>query len=425
MARGILEITEAQKNRLGFYNDLPPDPFDIEIRAWFVQEGDVVPGTVDPDTGTVRGGNILSLLAQKGEKDIEAVGPEINARIIKILVPAGTIVSVDLRKEPLRLAEIELVETTADTPIIGPPPKPDGGPVRASPRTRRLAREMGVDLSTVKITGTSILREADLRDEKSTNTTTPNMPPSAYMPVSPTILQRTTAEEMRKAQLMPLAGDSVDVDVRALLKLREDLKGHVQKTYGLKLRLEHFFIASCAWLLSQNEFRALNARWYEEGAHKEIRLYKNVHIGLAISMPSEKAGGIFSGLATPTIRCAETLRFLEVIRETERLVSAAGSTGRLTVEDMSDPTFIINNVGAPVSWRGEEYLGGEDPHPLLISRIASGIAFGAVRASGDERRMRVAFRFDHRVMNGREPISFLRVLQHYLLMHPERIPLLK
>lgn len=164
-----LDIDTQTKIRLGFYKDIT-DVVDIAVVEWFKKEGDIIGAIEDPDTGNITGDPILRINSAKGKKVIEGIGDEIGARISKILIPAGEIVTIDIREEPFRPAELELVRKTSvqeskDKSIVSPK-EPDSisgnektkaaknraentNAIRISPLARAVAEEHGISLEDV------------------------------------------------------------------------------------------------------------------------------------------------------------------------------------------------------------------------------------------------------------------------------------
>lgn len=109
MGETYLDIDARTKGRLGFYKDIT-DVVDIQVLEWFKKEGDVIGAIEDPDTGNITGEPILHISSAKGKKIIEGIGDEIGARIFKILIPAGEMVTIDIREEPFRPAKLDTAD---------------------------------------------------------------------------------------------------------------------------------------------------------------------------------------------------------------------------------------------------------------------------------------------------------------------------
>lgn len=153
------EITLETKVRLGSYKDEVGE-IDVEIVKWHKKVGDIIESEEDPDTGSITGEVVVELSSSKGLIEVEAVGWEIGARIVEILIPEGEEVTIDLREKPLRLAVLEvdgdaLSEESLDfvqeseSPPEDETVEPGHESVTISPAVRKTAREQGIDLDEV------------------------------------------------------------------------------------------------------------------------------------------------------------------------------------------------------------------------------------------------------------------------------------
>lgn len=315
--------------------------------------------------------------------------------------------------------------------------KPDV--IRAVPAARQKAREAKIDISAIQGSGEyDTITVSDVEKILDAKREAP-----AEKPVSPDVYhgiavrrfalsrrREAIAKNMQEAWRMPIAGGSVDVDPASLLQLREKLKGPFERDYGVKLRLEYFIVKACAHLLA-SEFPILNSCWQEE--QRTVLLYQDVNVGITVAMPPEITESGISELAIPVIHTANEKTVAQIANEAHALIAAA-LAGKPSPGSESGLTFIVNNVGAPVSWRGMDFAGDEYPSPIPAPGTAAILAFGAVRqewqgppshkaTEGQGKRMALTIRFDHRVCDGSEPIRFLRALG-YLIENPEQILLL-
>ncbi len=450
-----LEITLDTKERLGFYQEVT-DAVDVEIIEWFKKPGDVIGSIEDPDTLTVEGEPIVKGESAKGVFILKAMGWEIGARIVEILISEGERITIDLRKESLKLALLEVKtditekpqpETTGTIKEEKPPQRitplareliEDLGvkieaeeektirlnDVLASPVVRRRARELGIDLTGVRGSGPEgIITERDLEKivkERKVIELRPPVPEEGEVEViRPSLRRLTIAKNMAKAWIAPQASAGIDIDASALIEYRERMKDAFEKLHGIKLRYDYLFAAACAWLLTQKEFRILNGRWVERDGKAFIELYRHVNIGIATAIPPSLTKSGFSELVTPVIKNADRLSFIELAKRANKLIDDAIS-GNPKPEDQMGATFTVNNTGSPVEWRGIHFSGDEFPGPIFPPDTGAILSFGAVREEVGRKRMRIALCFDHRLCDGFEVKLFLRALQ-WLIEHPEQI----
>lgn len=225
----------------------------------------------------------------------------------------------------------------------------------ASPLARKIAAEKGIDLSTLHGTGPSgrIVRKdveqapaATAQPDssaKSTKAAAESAP--APMPVDIELSDRTvTLNNMRgtiarrlveSKQTIPHYQVTVSVRLDALLSLREQLNDQLEEQ-GVKLSVNDFLVRACAVAMHRHPF--VNSSWNPKGP--AIDLHGRVNIGVAIALPEERGGG----LVVATIRDADRQGLRYISSETKRLAKKAREKG-LTIEEMSDSTFTISNLG--------------------------------------------------------------------------------
>lgn len=474
MSKKFFDITLATWKRLGLYKKIT-GPTYVEVEEWYLKPGDRITGVVDPDTNMMQGSSILRVDAAKGVKDIVATKEEIGGVLTEILIPEGRRVRVDLRNEPLRLGVIEMPDAAGQDAhvkeIISPPKReigldqpatplarelakdlgvtlpaidtiarvcdivcavPDVLPasdILAAPATRALAKDIGIRLEEVHGSGMrGLIMSGDVLALKETyaavETDNKKVPQQIQTDdevevISIPLSHLAVAENLQRAWQAPLASPGIDINPAPLLALRAKMRERFKQVHGIGLRLEYFVAAACAWLLTQEEVKILNARWVEDKEDSRIELYKQVNIGIAVAVLPPASRGKFSSLLTPVVKRANEKSFVQLAKEADRIIRDAVE-GRAAAEDQAGATFIVNNTGSPVQWKWGHAAGDEFPDPIIAPDTAALLAFGAVRDVGDEKRMRLRLRFDHRIVNGYEVKLFIRMLQA-LLEEPEQI----
>lgn len=474
MSKKFFDITLATWKRLGLYKKIT-GPTYVEVEEWYLKPGDRITGIVDPDTGIMQGGNILRVDAAKGVKDIAATKEEIGGVLTEILIPEGKRVRVDLRQEPLRLGviempdeagqdahakeivsesrrEIELAQPatplarelaedlgmtlpTSDTIVRvddivrAVPDVLRASDIFAAPATRVLAKDIGVRLQGVHGSGMHglimprdvlALKEVYIAPETDNQKAPQQIQTDDEVEVISIPLSHIAmAENLQRAWSAPLASPGIDINPAPMLALRAKMRERFEQVHGVRLRLEHFVVAACAWLLTQEEVKILNARWVEDKEDSRIELYKQVNIGIAVAILPPASRGRFSSLLTPVVKRANEKSFVQIAKEADRIIRDA-IEGHPAPEDQGGATFIVNNTGSPVQWKWGKAAGDEFPDPIIAPDTAALLAFGAARDVGGEKRMRLRTRFDHRIVNGYEVKLFIRMLQA-LLEEPEQI----
>jgi len=423
-----LDYEEGEPWNNGGVENTPVGELVIPALGVIEVEGDAAPGT-EPETESESSPQDES--PQGGAK-----GPAQELTSVRVTPLAreaakelGVAIEDVLASLPTDVEELtaEHIKQFSEKTAIPGPESHQG--IQAVPAARKLAKELGIDISQVKPAEGSMVCVRDVEafaKQKSGKPEAPQDGLGAFESITELGMQSATARHMQEAWNRPHASPAVDFNPKPLFKLREELKEEFKLRHGLTLRVDHFFVAACAHLLAKPELRILNAYWHEEDGNAEIRLYNHANVGIAVGVSPEKTKTGFSGLVTPSVKRAETLHFVEIVRESERLIAAALEM-KLKLQDLANLTFIVNNTGTPVEWEGKRFLGDEYPDPIIAPKTAAILAFGAPREAGYDsakKLMNVKLRFDHRVVNGYEPKLFLRALQD-LIENPQKILVLR
>jgi len=189
-----------------------------------------------------------------------------------------------------------------------------------------------------------------------------------------------------------------EVDMSAVQSLRERYKDRFSEVHGIGLGLMSFFVRAAA--LALKEFPRINA--FIDGG--DIVYHDFVHLGIAVS--TER------GLAVPVLRNAHVMSFAQVESEIRRLATAARD-GKLAVDELSGGTFTITNGGI---------FGSLLSTPILNPPQSGILGMHAIQkrpiAVGERVEIRpmmyLALSYDHRLVDGRESVSFLVRLKNYL-----------
>jgi pyruvate dehydrogenase E2 component (dihydrolipoamide acetyltransferase) len=204
----------------------------------------------------------------------------------------------------------------------------------ASPLARRLAREAGLDLSTLAGSGPHgrILRhdvETAKSQPRAAAQAKPQLPQgAAYEAIPNSTMRKTIARRLSESkQTVPHFYLSVDLDLDTLLKIREDLNARAE---GFKLSVNDFVIKAAAAAL--RKVPAANASWTDEA----ILRYSTVDISVAVATPS--------GLITPVLRDADKKGLAQISNEMKALAEKAKG-GKLMPEEYTGGGFTISNLG--------------------------------------------------------------------------------
>ena len=284
------------------------------------------------------------------------------------------------------------------------------GPVLATPATRKLARDLGVDLRGVFGTGPSArITSDDVRNHASAGgrgaPAAPPAPPIAREPGDVAVpcrgLRRRIAANLSRSKQS--AADFLyveEVDCTDLVVLRDKINAKVAKDGGKKISFLPFIVKATAYAL--RKFPQLNAALDEVVG--EIVQRKHVHMGLATATED--------GLIVPVVRDADTRSVAQLGAEIDRLAEAT-RTGKAAREDLSGSTFTITSLGQ---------LGGVMAAPIInhpeiaILGVHKITKRPAVRNNAIVIRdlMNLSISVDHRVVDGQEAARFVAAIKEGL-----------
>jgi 2-oxoglutarate dehydrogenase E2 component (dihydrolipoamide succinyltransferase) len=287
--------------------------------------------------------------------------------------------------------------------------------VRAGPAARQMATESGVSLQNIMGTGKHgrvTTRDIARFSESPGPTEAGGSPPELALPqaertkrVKMSPLRRTIARRLVEAQqTAAILTTFNEVDMSHIMALRKQYQEQFKKRYGIKLGFMSFFIKAAIEALK--EFPAVNA----EIDGNEV-IYKNYYnVGVAVSGPK--------GLVVPVIRDADRLSFSGVEQAIAELSTRAGA-GKLGLKDFQDGTFTVSNGGIFGSMMSTPILNPPQVGILGMHNIVPRPV--AVDGRVEIRPMMyLALSYDHRIIDGREAVSFLvRIKQ--CVENPERI----
>jgi pyruvate dehydrogenase E2 component (dihydrolipoamide acetyltransferase) len=199
---------------------------------------------------------------------------------------------------------------------------------------------------------------------------------------------------------------TVCVNMDPLLNLRGTLNAQLE-SQGVKLSVNDFIVRAVALALLRHPF--VNASWTDGG----IEQHGSVNVGVAVALPAEKGGG----LVVPVIRDAQNKGLRAISQETRTLAEKARTRG-LSVEEMSDGTFTISNLGMMGVEHFEAII---NPPQAAILAIGAALKKPVVRPGPDGRdqltigqEMTCTLSADHRVIDGAMGAEYLNTLKAML-----------
>lgn len=384
---------------------------------WFKAEGEAV-----------RAGELL-LEVQFDKVATEVAAPR-DGVLARIRVPAGQPVRpgdvvCEIAERPGAPAEVSAGAGSAAAPAAAGGPTGATGAAPAapvSPAARRLAKELGVDLSRVQGSGPGgRITEADVR-RAAEAAGAPAGPGPAGGPAAPAgtaaaagqrpvpiagvqgrweplppaqrVLASRMAQSMREAPQLTLERQA---DVTALVRRREALREQ-----GSRVTLTDLLHRAVA--LALREHPRLQAVWQEDA----LFVPEAINLGVAV------ADGDL--LVVPVIRGADRLSLEELAAERERLVAAARA-GTLTARDLEGGTFTVTNLGGYGIDFFTPILNPPQSAILGVGRVADALALEGERVVA-RKLLTLSLTIDHRVVNGAPAALFLDRLAG-LLAEPE------
>jgi pyruvate dehydrogenase E2 component (dihydrolipoamide acetyltransferase) len=290
----------------------------------------------------------------------------------------------------------------AEEPAPAPAAQADGGNgrVKASPLARRIARERGVDLRSLRGTGPEgrIVAEDVERAQAAPAAGAPAGQPVGEVEVIPlTGMRKTIARRMTEAWEAPAFQITMTADMSAAIRLREALvarmaEGDAKPTYS--------DILTKVSAVALMRHRAVNALF----AGDEIHLQPTANVGMAVAVPN--------GLLVPVMRSCETKTIPQLAAERADLVQRTRE-GKLKQEDLEGGTFTISNLGM---FGVERFVAVLNPPQAAILAVGAIEERAVVRDGELTARpvMEMTLSCDHRSVDGATASEFLRTVKQFL-----------
>jgi 2-oxoglutarate dehydrogenase E2 component (dihydrolipoamide succinyltransferase) len=376
---------------------------EATVAKWLKKLGDSV-AIDDP---------LVELETDKVTLEVNASGPGV---LSEIRVPEGSNVAVGsvlgligdgAGKAAAPAAAKPAAKPTAPPPAAAPQPAASGDAAvleRSGPAVRKLVAESGISPSQVATSGKDgRMTKADVQTAlERAPAPAPAAKPAAPRPpretgpreerVRMTRLRKRIAERLKEAQnTAAMLTTFNEADMTAVMALRDRYRDSFEKKHGVRLGFMSFFLKAC--IVALRELPAVNAE-----IDGDDIIYKNHYdIGVAV--------GTGQGLVVPVVRDADALSFADI----EKTISALGlkaRDGKLTIEDLSGGTFTISNGGIYGSLMSTPILNPPQSAILGMHKIQK-----RPIAIGDRIEVRpmmyLALSYDHRVIDGREAVTFL------------------
>ncbi len=376
--------------------ELETDKVTLEVPA---PSAGVIEAISVKDGDTVGVGALLGSIAVNGAA----------AAVVKGAAPARPAAGAPEAPKPPDQPRIPPVQEPVKSPGVKEPPKPQPVKQGTAPSAAKIMAEQSIDPASVAGTGkdgritkgdalaaAAVVREA----------------PSAPAPASPvqvrapspaddasreervrmSRLRQTIARRLKDAQnTAAMLTTFNEVDMSAVMALRTTYRDLFEKKHGVKLGFMGFFVKACVQALK--EIPAVNGEI--DGTDLVYRNY--YHIGIAV--------GTERGLVVPVVRDADQ-RSLAEVEKTIADLGKRARDGQLSIEEMQGGTFTITNGGIYGSLMSTPILNAPQSGILGMHKIQERpvVVAGKVEVRP---MMYLALSYDHRIVDGREAVTFL------------------
>ena len=271
-----------------------------------------------------------------------------------------------------------------------------------SPAVRKIVTENKIDISSVKGSG----KDGRVLKGDLINLMGINPPPSERKikygqeeRIKMTRLRQTIAKRLKQAQdNAALLTTFNEVDMSNVMAMRKENQDDFQNRYGVKLGFMSFFVK--ASIVALKNFPAINAEI--EG---DTIVYKNYY-NISFAVGTEK------GLVVPVLKNADELSFADIEKNIKE-ISEKAKNGKLTIEDLQGGTFTISNGGVYGSMLSTPILNLPQSGVLGMHNIVDRpiVVDGEIKIRPI---MYLALSYDHRIVDGKESVSFLKMIKENL-----------
>jgi len=341
------------------------------------------------------------LVEVQTEKAVFEIEAPVTGRLARILIPRGDVAAVGDVLAVMETAEKLPADSRRETAATRTAMEKDDEQtraeqrsVRASPRVRRLAKELEVDITALIGTGPGgRITEQDVRKAATSSRSTTGE--TAITPLSP--VRKTIAKRM-----MESLKQSAQVTITAWADVTRlsDRRGEIAPAIGFTTWILR------ATVLALGEHPYMNATWEEKG----IRTFSSVNLGIAVDTEE--------GLLVPVIPGAERLN-LRQLDETVRHLTEKARNQKLAEEDQKGSTFTVSNLGPYGIQFFTPILNPPEAALLGVGEIDSRLILEGAQPV-QQKRLPLSLTFDHRIVDGAPAARFLQTLVH-LLAKPERL----
>ncbi|MHA2191067.1 MAG: dihydrolipoamide acetyltransferase family protein [Candidatus Thorarchaeota archaeon] len=331
----------------------------------------------------------IAIIGKKGDKIPDITPKKLN--LVTTLTPTSTMATSI--STPVQKAISSTTAAPAESTAL------PGGRVKASPRAKKKAKELGIDISNIRGSGPDgRIIEKDI-----------TKPPSVAQPLiaddrnvkkteTLTHLRRTIARRMTQSAQNPHITMLTEIDMTEAVILRNDLNTRVEESLGFRISYNDIIVKAVADTLEQ--FPKFNAML----SGNELVMFDDIHIGVAMATND--------GLIVPVVRSANKKSITEIAQETKDMGKRA-KKNKLKPEELTGSTFTVSNLGP---FKVDLFIPVINPPETAI------LALGQIKkipAVVDDKivirsMMTASCAVDHRVLDGAPAGQFLLALKDTL-----------
>ena len=374
-----------------------PSPISGVLTEINSQDGSVVEvgallGSVSADSRAVK-----STPIKKEEIKKEQITPK-----------ESNVIKLDASKKEPKIFEEKEIKKSKEKPLVlteevktEVAPKRDMSPT-LSPAVRKIVAENNIDINSIQGSGKDgRVLKGDLISLMGANPK-PSERKIQYGEeerIKMTRLRQTIAKRLKQAQEnAALLTTFNEVDMSSVMEMRKENQEDFQSRYGIKLGFMSFFVKAC--VVALKNFPAVNA----EIDGDEI-IYKNYY-NISFAVGTDK------GLVVPVLKNADELSFADIEKNIKE-ISEKARDGKLTIEDLQGGTFTISNGGVYGSMLSTPILNLPQSGVLGMHNIVERpvVVDGEIKIRPI---MYLALSYDHRIIDGKESVSFLKMIKENL-----------
>ena len=371
-----------------------PSPVSGVLDSINSKDGSVV------EVGAVLGSVSESSTNTNETEEIKKIEPTINE---------NNVVKLEPQKELEEIEEPEIFDEKKEEPLVLTNEVKEKKELNIStdsstmsPAVRKIITENKIDIKSVKGTG----KDGRVLKGDLINLMGSNPPPSERKikygqeeRIKMTRLRQTIAKRLKQAQEnAALLTTFNEVDMTNVMDMRKENQEDFQSRYGVKLGFMSFFVKAC--VVALKNYPAVNA----EIEGDEI-IYKNYY-NISFAVGTDK------GLVVPVLKNADELSFANIEKNIKE-ISEKAKDGKLTIEDLQGGTFTISNGGVYGSMLSTPILNLPQSGVLGMHNIVDRpmVVDGEIKIRPV---MYLALSYDHRIIDGKESVSFLKMIKENL-----------